>query len=82
VPVDPAPAPSDPAPAPVDPAPVPEEPAPAPEQTGCDPNYTGCVPNVPYDLDCGDIGFSIQVIGGDPHGFDRDGDGWGCESYG
>jgi hypothetical protein len=61
---------------------VPEEPAPAPEQPGCDPNYTGCVPNVPYDLDCGDIGFMVQVIGVDRHGFDREGDGLGCESYG
>jgi endonuclease YncB( thermonuclease family) len=49
--------------------------------TGCDPNYSPCVPDVSYDLDCGDIGFSVTVIGSDPHGFDRDGDGYGCESY-
>lgn len=45
----------------------------------CNPNYSPCVPNVPYDLDCGDIGFTVQVIGYDHYRFDRDGDGWGCE---
>ena len=54
------------------------KPAPAPN---CDPNYSGCVPNVSYDLDCADIGFSVTVIGYDKHRFDRDGDGYGCESY-
>jgi endonuclease YncB( thermonuclease family) len=59
------------------------EPTEAPADTGgnCDPNYTPCVPNVSYDLDCPDIGFSVTVIGSDPHGFDREGDGRGCESY-
>lgn len=63
-------------------APAPQ-PAPAPRPSpNCDPNYTGgCVPNVSYDLDCPDIGFSVTVVGDDPHGFDRDGDGYGCESY-
>jgi hypothetical protein len=51
------------------------------EPSGCDPNDTGCVPNVAYDLDCADIGFSVQVTGVDHHGFDREGDGIGCESY-
>lgn len=46
----------------------------------CDPNYTPCIPNVSYDLDCGDISTSVQVIGTDKHRFDRDGDGIGCES--
>lgn len=54
-------------------------PKPSPD---CDPNYSGgCVPNVGYDLDCPDIGFSVSVIGYDRHRFDRDGDGYGCESY-
>lgn len=48
--------------------------------SNCDPNYSPCVPNVSYDLDCGDISFSVNVIGSDPHGFDRDNDGYGCES--
>jgi hypothetical protein len=39
------------------------------------------VPLVSYDLDCPDIGFSVTVIGSDPHGFDREGNGLGCESY-
>jgi endonuclease YncB( thermonuclease family) len=74
-------------------APLPEPtqapliPAPVPQPTegasgGCDPNYTPCVPIVPGDLDCGDIGFSVTIIGSDPHGFDgNDNDGLGCESY-
>lgn len=49
--------------------------------SNCDPNYNPCVPNVSYDLDCGDIGFSVTVVGVDTNGFDRDNDGYGCESY-
>lgn len=76
-------------------APAPESPsneapnvsAPEPEQAapvtgGCDPNYDPCVPLSSGDLDCGDIGFSVRIIGGDPHGFDgNDNDGFGCESF-
>jgi len=47
----------------------------------CDSNYSGCVPISSYDLDCSDIGTSVTVLGYDSHGFDRDGDGYGCESY-
>jgi len=47
----------------------------------CDSNYSGCVPVVSYDLDCADIGYSVAVYGYDKHGFDRDGDGSGCESF-
>lgn len=53
----------------------------APARNNCDPNYSPCVPLVSYDLDCPDIGFSVSVIGSDPHRFDRDGDGYGCEAY-
>lgn len=35
--------------------------------------------DVPYDLDCSDIGETVWVGDYDPHGLDRDGDGWGCE---
>ncbi len=35
-----------------------------------------------YDQDCSDIGREVWVGGYDPDGLDRDGDGWGCESYG
>ena len=51
----------------------------APPASSCDPNYSGCVPIVTYDLDCGDIGFTVRVLGYDKHGFDRDRDGYGCE---
>jgi len=48
----------------------------------CDPSYPDvCIPPYPPDLDCGDIGYSnFRVIGDDPHGFDKDNDGIGCES--
>jgi micrococcal nuclease len=48
----------------------------------CDPSYPGvCIPPYPPDLDCGDIPYRrFDVIGSDPHGFDGDGDGIGCES--
>ena len=54
----------------------------APDTTDeCDPNYTGtCVPIVSHDLNCDDISGSVTVVGSDPHGFDGDGDGYGCES--
>jgi hypothetical protein len=45
----------------------------------CDPNYTPCIPSVDHDLDCPDIGFIVQVIGGDPHRLDADHDGIACE---
>lgn len=48
-------------------------------QTDCNPNYSPCVPNASYDLDCGDIGFTVKVIGSDPYRLDKDGDGYGCE---
>jgi hypothetical protein len=47
----------------------------------CNPNYSGCVENSSYDLDCADIGTSVTVLGYDEYGLDRDGDGYGCESY-
>jgi len=48
----------------------------------CDPSYPGvCIPSAPPDLDCGDISYrGFQVLPPDPHNFDRDGDGIGCES--
>lgn len=47
----------------------------------CDPAYpTVCVPPPPPDLDCGDIPYRrFKVLPPDPHRFDRDGDGIGCE---
>jgi micrococcal nuclease len=50
----------------------------------CDPSYPGvCIPpvGVSGDLDCGDIGDRrFTVVPPDPHNFDGDFDGVGCES--
>jgi hypothetical protein len=48
----------------------------------CDPSYPDfCIPPPPPDLDCPDInGNNFTVQGTDPHGFDADNDGVGCES--
>lgn len=47
----------------------------------CDPSYPGvCIKPPPPDLDCGDISQRrFKVKGADPHLFDGDGDGIGCE---
>ena len=54
----------------------------SPEEISCDTSYPDvCIPAFPPDLDCGEIGYSnFRVSGSDPHGFDGDGDGIGCES--
>ncbi len=50
----------------------------------CDESYDGaCVPPAPPDLSCADlvelgIPIPVRVVGGDPHGLDDDGDGFGC----
>lgn len=57
--------------------------APGPAPTGnCDPSYPDvCIPPAPPDLDCGDITYRrFRVVGSDPHRFDADHDGVGCES--
>ena len=48
----------------------------------CLPNYPDfCIPPGGRDLDCDDVkGRDFTVTGGDPHGFDGDNDGIGCES--
>jgi len=47
----------------------------------CDPSYPDdCIPPPPPDLDCGDIPYRrFRVLSPDPHGFDGDNDGIGCE---
>ncbi len=47
----------------------------------CDPSYPDvCIPPGPPDLECSQIEFRrFRVIQADPHGFDRDDDGIGCE---
>nr|WP_297805709.1 hypothetical protein [Tepidiforma sp.] len=67
------------------PTPTPRPALPTPTATrraNCDPSYPDvCIPPYPPDLDCGDIPFRrFRVVGADPHGFDRDRDGIGCES--
>jgi endonuclease YncB( thermonuclease family) len=57
-------------------------PVPTAPPANCDPSYpTVCIPPAPPDLDCGDIPFRrFQVLPPDPHRFDADKDGIGCES--
>jgi hypothetical protein len=58
-----------------DPEPVPEEEEVEDSSPYAYPAWNG------YDLDCADVGHRVKVTGDDPHRLDRDGDGWGCESY-
>lgn len=64
-------------------APVaPVAPEPDPEPAGdCAAGYDPCVAPYPPDLNCSDVSGPIYVdhAHGDPHGFDRDKDGVGCE---
>lgn len=47
----------------------------------CDPAYPDvCIPSPPPDLDCKDIPYrKFRVLPPDPHNFDGDGNGLGCE---
>ncbi len=49
---------------------------------GCDPSYPGvCIPRYPPDLDCSQIPeHNFKVTGKDPHDFDGNHDGRGCET--
>jgi len=53
-----------------------------PQQINCDPSYPDvCIPPPPPDLDCKDIPYrNFRVLPPDPHRFDRDKDGIGCET--
>lgn len=71
-------------PAPAAPSPS-TTPAGATDSGNCHPAYPDdCIPPAPPDLDCPDIKRKVRVdhAHGDPHGFDADRDGWGCQSYG
>jgi hypothetical protein len=48
----------------------------------CDPSYPDvCIPPYPPDLNCDDITYkNFKVTGSDPHRFDGDKDGFGCDS--
>ena len=52
------------------------------DQEECDPAYPAvCIPFPPPDLDCGQITHRrFKVLAPDPHRFDGDKDGVGCES--
>ncbi|MGQ0802239.1 MAG: thermonuclease family protein [Actinomycetota bacterium] len=61
---------------------VPTQPATAgPGTAECDASYPdACIPPPPPDLDCADVvERAFRVEGGDPHRFDSDGNGIGCE---
>jgi len=60
----------------------PQSTAEQPATESCDPSYPDvCIPVYPPDLDCGEIPYSnFRVVGDDPHRFDGDKDGIGCES--
>lgn len=65
------------------PAPAaPPPPPPPPPAANCHPSYpTVCIPPPPPDLDCPQITHRrFQVLPPDPHRFDSDRDGIGCES--
>ena len=55
---------------------------PEPSQSDCDVSYPDfCIPSSPPDLNCGDVTQKkFTVMQPDPHGFDEDKDGIGCES--
>lgn len=57
-------------------------PAATPARASCSPAYPDfCIPPSPPDLDCPDIGRKrFTVLAPDPHRFDADSDGIGCES--
>ena len=56
-------------------------PEPTPRPPDCDPSYPDfCIRAPPPELDCGGIVFrNFTVLPPDPHGFDEDNDGKGCE---
>src|SRR5829696_6386364 len=51
------------------------------EEAACDSSYPDfCIPPPPPDLNCDDVDdTNFEVVGSDPHGFDGDNDGIGCE---
>lgn len=70
-------------PTPLPPFPTPDDGTPVPPlpTVACDPAYPEvCIAPYPPDLNCKDVPYkNFVVLPSDPHGFDRDKDGWGCE---
>lgn len=64
-------------------APPTPTPTATPRPPNCDPSYPGpgvCIPPPPPKLNCDDVPYrNFRVLPPDPHDFDRDSDGWGCE---
>ncbi len=62
-------------------APAAPNPPPGVDRGGCDPSYPDvCIPPPPPDLDCRDVSYRrFVVVGNDPHRFDGEHDGLGCE---
>jgi hypothetical protein len=60
----------------------PRPPTTQPTTQNCDPSYPDfCIPPPPPDLDCDEVnGSDFTVRPPDPHGFDGNSDGVGCES--
>ena len=52
------------------------------QDDNCDPSYPDvCITPYPPDLNCPDVAYKdFSVLPPDPHGFDRDADGSGCET--
>lgn len=66
------------------PADRPEQERKPPSGRNCDPSYPDvCIPPIEQegDLSCKDVPeyADFRVLPPDPHGFDRNNDGWGCE---
>ena len=61
-------------------------PPPPPPPKDCNPSYPDprtCIKSPPPDLNCKDIPLrNFKVVGNDPHRFDGDNDGIGCEGGG
>ncbi len=58
-------------------------PRPSSGGTTCDPSYPDfCIPPPPPDLDCKDVAphHNFRVLPPDPHRFDANGDGKGCQT--
>ena len=64
------------------PIPVLVQPTAASSNSNCSAAYPSvCIPPAPPDLNCSDISFrNFTVLAPDPHGFDRNNDGLGCEN--
>lgn len=61
--------------------PVEDRVSPVVGNASCNANYSPCIADSSSDLNCTDIRMEVTVTGSDVYKLDRDGDGYGCESY-